>query len=408
MRDCVIIDDVVCGDPPVAAWRKAMRASLFLPLLAACLLSACASQPAVTEAPKELLAGPRFGPPTERISTDDVLAVSDAMKRYLAVDIADQIRVMGPQTGLITALFERTQLKLEYDATRTKTAAEAFASRSGNCLSLVLMTAALAHQLNLRVVYQSAYLDPTWSRSGDLLFAAGHVNITVGRRLMDVYTSRDLSPLTVDFLPPAGLRRMATREIGEMTVLAMYENNRAAEALLDGRIDDAYAWAVAALHEDPSYLVAYNTLGVVYMRHGDTGAASQVFDYVLAREPKNTRAMANLAETDDRLGRKDAADALRVRLAAIESDPPFHFFTLGLDAMRREDYLAARDYFSREVKRADYYHEFHFWLGLADWRLGDETQARKQLELAIDNSTTRPQRDLYAAKLEWLQAHRQQ
>ena len=188
----------------------------------------------------------------------------------------------------------------------------------------------------------------------------------------------------------------------------MYENNRAAEALIADRVDDAYAWAVDALRKDPGFLVAYNTLGVVYMRHGDLSAAAQVFDYVLAREPKNTRAMANLAETDDRLGAKDAAGALRANLAAIESDPPFHFFTLGLDAMRREDYVAARDYFTREVKRADYYHEFHFWLGLADWHLGDEAQARKQLELAMDNSTTRGQHDLYAAKLEWLQAHRQQ
>ncbi len=100
------------------------------------------------------------------------------MKRYLAVEIADQLRVKGPQAGLIEALYEKAQLKLEYDATRTKTAAETFATRSGNCLSLVLMTAALAHQLDLPVVYQSAYLDPTWSRSGDLLFASGHVNVT--------------------------------------------------------------------------------------------------------------------------------------------------------------------------------------------------------------------------------------
>ena len=96
----------------------------------------------------------------------------------------------------------------------------------------------------------------------------------------------------------------------------------------------------------------------------------------------------------------------RVRLAAIETDPPFHFFNLGLDAMRRADYIAARDYFSREVERADYYHEFHFWLGVADWRLGDVAQATRQMRLAMDNSTTRGQHDIYAAKLAWLQAHR--
>jgi tetratricopeptide (TPR) repeat protein len=385
-----------------------MRASSFLSLLAACLISACASAPKITAAPQELIAGPQFGPPTERISTDDVFVASAEMKRYLAVEIADQLRVKGPQAGLIEALYEKAQLKLEYDATRTKTAAETFATRSGNCLSLVLMTAALAHQLDLPVVYQSAYLDPTWSRSGDLLFASGHVNVTVGRRIMDAKGPRDLSPMTIDFLPPMDIRRMATREISEATVLAMYENNRAAEALFSDRIDDAHAWAIDALRKDPSYLVAYNTLGVIYMRHGDAALAEKVFDYVLAQEPKNTRAMSNLAETDDRLGRTEAASALRIRLAGLESDPPFHFFSLGLDAMRRADYVVARDYFAREVKRADYNHEFHFWLGLADWHLGDVTQAKKQLALAMDTSTTRGQHDLYSAKLEWLQAHQQQ
>jgi tetratricopeptide (TPR) repeat protein len=385
-----------------------MRAPSFLPLLAAGLISACASAPKITQAPAELIAGPQFGPPTERISTDDVFFASAEMKRYLSVEIADQLRVKGPQAGLIEALYEKAQLKLEYDATRTKTAAETFATRSGNCLSLVLMTAALAHQLDLPVVYQSAYLDPTWSRSGDLLFASGHVNVTVGRRIMDARGPRDLSPMTIDFLPPTDIRRMRTREISEATVLAMYENNRAAEALFSGRIDDAHAWAIDALRKDPSYLVAYNTLGVIYMRHGDSALAAKVFDYVLAQEPRNTRAMANLAETDDRLGRTEAANTLRIRLAGLESDPPFHFFTLGLDAMRRADYVAARDFFAREVKRADYNHEFHFWLGLADWHLGDVNQAKKQLALAMDTSTTRGQHDLYSAKLEWLQAHQQQ
>jgi len=386
-----------------------MRASSYLALLAAGLISACASAPPpIDTPPKALLVDALFGPPGEHISTADVFAVSEAMKRYLALDIADQLRVKGPQVGLIDALYVKSQLKLEYDGTRTKTAAEAFASRSGNCLSLVIMTAAFAHQLELPVVYQSASLDPTWSRTDDILYASGHVNVTVGRRIMDARTARDLSPLTIDFLPPADLDRMQTREISEATVLAMYDNNRAAEALSRAKLNDAYAWAVDALKNDPTFLGAYNTLGVIYMRRGAITDAAHVFDFVLARAPKNTQALANMAETYDRLGRAAEAGALRVRLAAIESDPPFYFFNLGLEAMRRADYVAARDYFSREVGRADYYHEFHFWLGLADWHLGDVAQAQRQLELAIDASTTRNQHDLYAAKLEWLQAHRQQ
>jgi len=97
---------------------------------------------------------------------------------------------------------------------------------------------------------------------------------------------------------------------------------------------------------------------------------------------------------------------MRQRLVALEPYPPFHFFNLGMEAMRHEDYPAARELFAREVARAETYHEFHFWLGVADWRLGDEAAARRHLTLAVDNSLTRSQHDLYAAKLAWLQAHR--
>ena len=194
------------------------------------------------------------------------------MRRYLAVDIADQIRTKGAQAGLVDALYRRAQLKLEYDAATTKTAAEAFDARSGNCLSLVLMTAALAHELQLSVRYQSAYMEEAWSRNGNLLFASGHVNITLGRRMLDAGTMRDYSPWTIDFLPADEIRTLRVRDIDESTVLAMYANNRAAEALARGKLDDAYAWAAEALRKDPTFMNSYNTLGVVYLRHSNLGA----------------------------------------------------------------------------------------------------------------------------------------
>jgi tetratricopeptide (TPR) repeat protein len=383
--------------------EKSMRLSPVV-LLAGCLLGACAT-PAPPPGPESLLAGALFAPPSEPVRTDELFAMSDAMHRYLAVDIADQMRIDGPQAGLIEAMQTRAQLKLEYDAARTKTAAATFDTRSGNCLSLVIMVAAFAKELHLPVSYRSAYLEESWSRTGNLLISSGHINITVGRRILDAKTYRDLSPITIDFLPPEEISGLRTRDIDEARVVAMYANNRAAETLADGRLDDAYAWAVEGVRRDPTFTGAYNTLGVVYLRHGDLGPAAQAFERVLATAPKDTRALANLAETYGRQGRTAEAEATRQRLAALEPYPPFYFFNLGMEAMRHDDFRAAREMFARELARADSYHEFHFWLGVADWRLGDEAAARRQLALAMDNSLTRSQHDLYAAKLAWLQAH---
>ena len=379
----------------------------WLAALLACLVAGCASAPPPAP-PDALLADRLFAPAREPIRIDDVFAMNDAMRAFLKQDIAAQLRREGPQDGLAHALQQRAQLKLEYDTARTKNAASTFATRSGNCLSLVIMTAAFAKELGLPVVYQNVYVEETWSRNGALLISSGHVNISLGRRLVDVRSSRDISTLTIDFLPAEQISGLRTREVGEATVVAMYANNRAAEALADGRLDDAYAWAAASVRKDPGFAGAYNTLGVVYLRHGDLAEATRVFEHILAGDPRDTRALANLAVAYERQQRSADAQATRLRLASLEPYPPFHFFQLGMAAVQRDDWRTARELFAREVARAETYHEFHFWLGVADWRLGDEAAARRHFALAIDNSQTRGQHDLYAAKLEWLLAHRRQ
>ena len=183
----------------------------------------------------------------------------------------------------------------------------------------------------------------------------------------------------------------------------MYMNNKAVEALADGRVDDAYAWAREAIFQSPDYLGSHNTLGVIYIRRGDLARSATVFEYLLEREPMNARAMSNLAQVMTRQGRHVEAAALQRRLAQIEPVGPFHYFHLGQAAMEQENFMLARQLFEKEVARADYQAEFHFWLALANFKLGDVEPARKHLKLALENGVTRKDRELYAAKLAWLQ-----
>jgi hypothetical protein len=76
--------------------------------------------------------------------------------------------------------------------------------------------------------------------------------------------------------------------------------------------------------------------------------------------------------------------------------------------MEAGDFKAARDAFAKEVRRAPEYHEFHFWLGVAELRLGNVGAARSELALALEHSTTARDHDLYAAKLARLASHPQQ
>ena len=373
-------------------------------LLALCLLlGGCAAieagrPPAVTA----LFDDSRFKA-ADAIPAADVFAVSPAMRAWLdAPAVRTQLRQRGKEQGLVAALYDAGELKLEYDAAQTRTASQAYAARRGNCLSLVIMTAAFAKALGLEVHYQNVVVDESWRRNGELVVASGHVNLSLGRPLLGERSVGAERVLTIDFLPAEDVAGYHRYEIGEDTIVAMFDNNRAVEAMLGQRLDEAYWWARAALLRDPAFGAAYNTLAVIYQRHGDTAMAERSWRMALAREPENAVAMRNLAPLLAQTGRGAEADALIRRAAAIEPYPPFHFFKLGMTAMENKDYAAARALFAREVKRAPYHDEFHFWLGIALLRLGESNEAKAQMALALQTSASAQASSLYSAKLEQL------
>jgi tetratricopeptide (TPR) repeat protein len=381
-----------------------MGSRLFLPIVCVAL-AACATRPAPLP-PEAYFLDEMFPAPAERVSADDVFTLNDAMKHYVHADIAQDLREQGPARGLVDAMGRRDRLKLTYDSTRTRNAAEAFEARKGNCLSLVIMTAAFAKELGLKVNYESVIADDTWSRGGDLVFLNTHVNLTLGTKVRGLLPEYDAnSLLTIDFLPSQDVLGRHTRAISEDRVVAMYMNNRAAEALAKQQLDAAYWWARGSILRDADFPAPYSTLGVVYLHHGDLPSARKVLSHALERFPNDTIAMSNLIVALNGLGRTEEAEGLRSRLAKLEQYPPFHFFWLGKLAMQRGDFQAARYFFRKEVDRADYSSEFHYWLGIAELQLGNIDQAREQLATALENSTSTNDHDLYAAKLERLRSH---
>jgi Tfp pilus assembly protein PilF len=366
------------------------------------LLTGCASAP--SPAPTaDLYRDASFAPPARPVSTDDLFTLSPEMRAYLHSPAFNSlVRSRGPEHGLLEALYNgsKTGLKLDYDASYTRNAAETYRERAGNCMSLVIMTAAFAKELDMRVNYQSVIIDDSWSRHGGLYLLSGHVNLVLGLRPVNQVSGTDADrALVVDFLPDARASKRYTRPLDEEEIVMMYQNNRAAESLVEGKIDDAYWWARAATSGNPRMALAYNTLGVVYERHGDLAMAEKAYRAALSREPENVVALRNLEPVLMALGRPEEAKEVAQRVARIEPIAPFQYFNQGVTAYQEGKYSAAKDLFEREVKRAPYYDEFHFWLAASLLKLGEIGEAREQLSLAADTSTRKDTRNLYNAKL---------
>ena len=371
------------------------------------VLAGCATEPPARH-PDSVFNDQWFAQPSERISADDAFAMSAEMRQYLATEIIPGMKDRDVQKTLFDRLYVEGQLKLDYDATITRNAAQAFAARSGSCLSLVMLTAAFARELGVPVRFQMVYVDEAWSRRDGIEISTEHVNVTLGAKAgIGTRGGTEATDLTIDFLPPKDLGSRRTRVLAENTIVAMYMNNRAAESLNEPPFNRAYWWVRAAIAEDPRYMPAYNTLGIVYKLHGNLREAQQVFERILEIEPENSMAMGNLLMVFNALGKTSEADALAAKLKAIRPYPPFYYFDQGVEAMKQQDFIAARKLFTQQIQRDAFYNQSHYWLGLAYFQLGDVERAERELAVAIDTSTTSADRERFSSELARLQASRQ-
>ena len=392
--------------PGPRIWRMSRMPGLLMGAALVLMAAGCAQAPLSIDAaqlPRDHL----FAPPLEGVAVEagHLLAMSEAMRQHAELALRQPGTWRDRRQALIDALYRKNALRLAYDAEATRTAAEAFEARAGNCLSLVLMTAAFAKHLGIPVAFQQVLIDDEFSRAGDLFFVSGHVNILLGRPGAPL---RGSDWLVIDFLPQVDLRGQRTVPVEENTLEAMFFNNRAAEALARGDAHTAYWLARGALQRDPHFAATANTLAVVYQRAGHGEAAELALRYSIEREPRRASAWANLVRLLRGQGREAEAAAAAQRLAALEPHPPFHFFELGRTALQYGDAAQARDLLLRELQLQPQQHEVHFWLAQAYAMLGEAKAVTRHLGLAAEYSPTRQTRAIYSAKLERLRATRQQ
>ncbi len=346
-----------------------------------------------------------FLPKSPVISASELFALSPEMRRYLDVELATRLQKQNPAHALHAALYQELELKLKYDADQTLTAQEAFAARAGNCLSLVIMTGALAKGLGLDVYFHAIDVEENWLQKGGLMFSSGHVNVTIGRNPPLVRMASDMGRfLTIDFAPVAGGGR--AKQLTEQAIVALYMNNRAAENLALGKHREAYWWAKQAIASDSNLLPAYNTLAVIYRNSGQTQLAAATLRSVLLRDPNNIPALSNLAIVLAKLNQTDALTTINARLKKLRRYEPYYFFRQGKLAMQAGNFEVARDLFLREIKRQPDNHQFYFQLALAHAALGDARQTAASLAKALEYSTTLAEQGIYTAKLSRLRQQR--
>ncbi len=266
-------------------------------------------------------------------------------------------------------LFDVNRLHIQYAPGDTKTAAETFESRQGNCLSLSNLFVAAARYLDVDSGFKTVEIRPTWGQEGDTMIRYEHI---VAQGVLGNW-----SEYIVDFLPDFTLDERPSARITDGQALALYHNNLGAEAVIKGDNERAVGQLLKAIKLWPNNADSWNNVGTAYKRMGESRLAELSYKRAFRLNRYKYSALVNLTQFYIEEGRRDEAEQFLDRVNRYYSRNPYFHFYLAQVHYNAEEYERAIGYLDAAVKLER--DEPDFYLALAEFhrKLDDEEAALK-------------------------------
>jgi len=335
-------------------------------------------------------------------SEAEIFALSVEMKA-LARKVALGRDTRQKTTKLLKLFFSPEHINLAYRASANVIAAETFKNKTANCLSLTIMAYAIAKEAKLSVAFQSVDIPEYWVRNGDVNMLTGHINLSVfTQKLPQKNVIIGRSNIEIDFDPFVNKRSFPKSIIKKHTVLAMFYNNKGADAMVSGDYLEAYAYFKASVTVDPLFSSAWGNLGILYRFKGYQQSAIKNYRYAIGLNRHNLTAMSNLSLLLFAQGDYQEAKRLDHIIMSKRSLNPYYYSLLAQEQFYQGAYNIAIKHYKKAIKLNANVPEFYFGLAKVYYRLKNLKKAKTYLKQAIKKNRS-PQREAqYIAKLEVL------
>ena len=277
-------------------------------------------------------------------------------------------------------LFSAEGIRISYSAGHSTGAAETWHKKRGDCLSLTLLTYAVAQALGIDASMQEVRVPVAVDRRGGVDFVSGHVNVAVHNTSALMINGRSYlaGGVVIDFEPQVGSRQLGTR-LSDDEIVARFYNNRASEYLAKRDDAKAYAYYKAALTADPRFAPAYSNLAQIYSRHGLDKAAEGMLNYAIALNETADAPLRTLYKLLVEQGRAAEAAIVAAKLRRHDDDDPYYWVGIGLDHLKQNRFGKAIDALERAEQLTTGFEEIHRYLAIAYWRNGQQRLANKEL-----------------------------
>ena len=380
--------------------RRAVPTNLMaIALVATNLVLGCAAVPPTSAArtitPEMLLeARPIVGesaaislPDTEVLALDSQMLVF--LDRFVDAEQADHAKLHQ----LLYVIIDEGSFGLEYD-NHTRTAAETFRLRRGNCLSFTNMFVAMARQVGIDARFQEVDIPPDWTVEGGAFVMNRHVNVLVQLKLAGEHL--------VDFNIGDFRTSYDRRQVHDRRALAHYYNNMGVERMHAGESVEALLYFRKAIDNDHFFSPPWGNLGILYRRNGSLAYAEAAYFQALDADSGDSVAMSNLAALYEQQGDAERAARFRRRVDAHRMRNPYYRYRLGREAFLAANYEAAIRHLKYAVRRKKNEDSFYFLLGLSYLRIGDTNTAKWWLVQAQEVSATDALKRNYNSKIAML------
>lgn len=299
---------------------------------------------------------------------DHVMEINDEMRAYLQRYVPRSYPENTRAKVLAKMIFGKGALGMEYNASKTHTAWDAFRKSEGNCLAFSYLFTVLARERGLKVSFQEVKIPTQWSGGGDDLYhISRHVNVRIEMRNSKDYIF-DIDRINFKSHYP-------TWKISDKHAIALYYSNKGAEYMFASDFDNAFRYLVKALTLEARDAAIWSNLGVLYRMNGIYDYAEKAYFIALKYDGKQKSVLGNLSVLYEHIGEQEKAKYYSALIRKHQMENPYYRYSQALDAFEVGNYSVSLYHLKVAVKIQRFEYKFHDLLGNIYAKLGDETRA---------------------------------
>lgn len=375
-------------------------------------MSACVSTAVVTPLVDETiiedvtptlprLAEERFGSPIAIQSENEIYALTQ--EQQLEFKQYYDSRTHGDKPGHVKVYEYLQDLGLNFNyESQTNNASTTLGSSSGNCMSLAMLTTALAREADVEIKYQLVNRVPVYQEYGSVIFNAQHIRSVLYEPLLmagegiNVWRNKAI----VDYYPSR--YTYTDGYVTDTEVISMYYRNLAAEALGKGDNNTAYWLLKKSLEVEPDNAHAINSLAVIHRRIGEEKIAEELYKYGIKHAKNKITLLRNYLVLLKSQNRSNDIDRVEKELEGLDDQNPFRWLLSANEAYEQGDYHTAMRFYKRAITIAPYLHQGYFGLAKVEFQWNNLRAAKAALKTAKEKAFEMETKSIYEAKLEAL------